>query len=229
MYQSIKTCFFLVLGLLVSAEAFAQPGGSRGQGRSGQNRQSMMQRLPVMAALDKDKDGKISKDEIANASKALLTLDKDENGELDSAEMRPEGGFGGGFGGGRGQRGGRGGGGRGGKGGGGKGGNSGVSAKVFDFLAEKYDKNGDKKISLEEHNRGEELFSRLDKDGDQFLTAKDWLVDAPREKKKSLAAPVAGVVAPDFELTLVDDANKTMKLSSFAGEKPVALIFGSCS
>lgn len=214
--SSFKTCFFLTLGLLVSAEAYAQPGGPRGQGRSGQGRQSMMQRLPVMAALDSDKDGKISQEEIANASSSLLALDKDGNGKLDSAEMQPEGGFGGG----RGQRGDT---------GGRKGGNSGVSGRVFDYLAEKYDKNGDKKISPEEHNRGAELFARLDKDGDQFLTANDWVVTAPRAKKENLTAPVAGDVAPDFELTLADDENKAIKLASFVGEKPVALIFGSCS
>ncbi len=218
MYRPFSVCFFLALGLLVSAQAFAQPGGPRGQGQGRQG--MMMQRLPVMAALDSNKDGKISKDEIANASASLLALDKDGDGKLDSTEMQPQGGFGGG----RGQRGGRGGGG-GRKGGG----NSGVSGKVFDFLAEKYDKNGDKKISPEEHNRGAELFARLDKDGDQFLTANDWSVTAPRAKKENLTAPVAGAVAPDFELTLANDENKTMKLSSFAGEKPVALIFGSCS
>ena len=228
MHRHLKTCFFLILGLLLSTEAFAQPG-SRGQGRSGQNRQGMMQRLPVLAALDKDKDGTISKDEIADASESLLTLDKDENGKLDSAEMLP----GGGFGGGRGQRGGKGGkggGGKSGKGGGGKGG-SGVSAKVFDFLAEKYDKDGDKKISPQEHDRGEELFARLDKDKDGFLTSKDWEIETPRGKRtgSDQTAPEVGAVAPDFELTLVDDEKKTLKLSSFAGEKPVALIFGSCS
>ena len=220
MYRPILTCCFLMLGLLVSAEAFAQPGGSRGQGRGGQ--QGMMQSLPVMSALDADQDGKISKEEIANASEALLTLDKDGNGILESAEMRPVGGFGRGQRGGRGGKGGRGkGGGKGGKGGG----NSGVSSKVFDFLAEKYDENGDKKISPEEHNRGEELFARLDKDNDQFLTAKDWEIEAPRgqsSSKKSLTAPVEGTVAPDFELTLVEDPEKTVKLSSFAGQKPVA-------
>ena len=146
---------------------------------------------------------------------------------IESAELMPEGGFGGG----RSQRGGKGAR-RGGKSGRG-GGNSGVSAKVFGFLAEKYDKNGDGKISPEEHDRGEELFARLDKDGDRFLTAKDWEVEVPRAKpsarQKSQTAPEAGVVAPDFELTLVNDASKTVKLSSFAGDKPVALIFGSCS
>lgn len=224
MFRPVLMCLFSALVFLVTTQAYAQPGGFRGQGRSGQSRQAMMmQRMPVMAALDSDKDGKISAEEIANASQALLALDKDGDGKLDSSEMQPEGGFGGG----RGQRGSRGGGGKG-AGRGGMGG-GGVSAKVFDFLAEKYDKNGDKKISPEEHDRGAELFASLDKDNDGFLTPKDWEVAAPRAKKENLPAPTAGIMAPDFELTLVEDENKTMKLSSFAGEKPVALIFGSCS
>ncbi len=40
---------------------------------------AFMQNIPVLAALDADKDGSLSATEIANASKALMTLDK--NGE----------------------------------------------------------------------------------------------------------------------------------------------------
>ncbi len=36
-----------------------------------------------------------------------------------------------------------------------------------------------------------------------------------------------GEQAPDFELPMVKSPKKTIKLSSFAGKKPVALIFGS--
>ena len=234
MRRFIVTGVFLTIGLLVSAQSFAQPAKGGGQ-------QGFMQRLPVLAALDKDKDGTISKEEIANASETLGSLDANEDGQIDSSEMMPAGGFGGGRGqgargqGGKGGRGkgvgkGKGGGGKGGKGGG-KGGGAEVGAKVFDFLKEKYDKDGDGKISPEEHNRGDELFASLDKDGDKYLTAKDWEVDAPRAKRpnRDLVAPVVGAVAPDFELTLAKDAKKTVKLSSFAGDKPVALIFGSCS
>lgn len=44
---------------------------------------------PVIAALDVNKDGKLDKDEIANATKALLTLDKNNDGELQQEELRP--------------------------------------------------------------------------------------------------------------------------------------------
>jgi peroxiredoxin len=42
-------------------------------------------------------------------------------------------------------------------------------------------------------------------------------------------APKVGEQAPDFELTYVAEPDKTVRLSSFIGKKPVALIFGSCT
>lgn len=59
------------------------PGG-RGPGGPGGGRGF---NFPLMAALDTDKDGKLSKEEIANASAALATLDADKNGELSREEM----------------------------------------------------------------------------------------------------------------------------------------------
>lgn len=44
---------------------------------------------PVVDALDADKDGTLSKAEIAAASTALLTLDKNGDGELTADELRP--------------------------------------------------------------------------------------------------------------------------------------------
>jgi hypothetical protein len=45
---------------------------------------------PIIAALDTDKDGVISADEIANASASLRTLDKNGDGQLTPDEYRPE-------------------------------------------------------------------------------------------------------------------------------------------
>ena len=56
------------------------PGGGRGD---------MMKHMPVLVALDADKDGKISSEEIANASAALKTLDKNDDGALTLEELRP--------------------------------------------------------------------------------------------------------------------------------------------
>lgn len=44
---------------------------------------------PLMTALDTDKDHEISAAEIQNASKALLTLDKNKDGKLSRDELRP--------------------------------------------------------------------------------------------------------------------------------------------
>jgi hypothetical protein len=49
---------------------------------------------PVVTALDANKDGTLDATEIANASAALLTLDKNGDGQLTSDELmpaRPEG------------------------------------------------------------------------------------------------------------------------------------------
>ena len=64
-------------------------GGQRGRGGPGGGRPSMMTFLPVLAALDADKDGKISSKEIDNAAAALRTLDKNGDGNLTEDEVRP--------------------------------------------------------------------------------------------------------------------------------------------
>ncbi len=45
---------------------------------------------PVMAALDADKDGELSAEEIENATAALKKLDKNDDGKLDRTELRPQ-------------------------------------------------------------------------------------------------------------------------------------------
>ena len=44
---------------------------------------------PVMAAIDVDGDGELSKEEIAGAAVALNKLDKDGDGKLSREELRP--------------------------------------------------------------------------------------------------------------------------------------------
>lgn len=58
-----------------------RPGGPGGPGGPG--------RMPLIAALDANKDGKIDAAEIANASAALKTLDKNGDGELTMDELMP--------------------------------------------------------------------------------------------------------------------------------------------
>ena len=45
---------------------------------------------PVMEAIDTNKDGALSADELKNASKALAALDKNKDGKIDQEEMRPQ-------------------------------------------------------------------------------------------------------------------------------------------
>lgn len=64
-------------------------------------------------------------------------------------------------------------------------------------------------------------FARLDADGDGALRGDELGPPLPAKP------PKAGEPAPDFELPKLGDEESTVRLSSFAGEKPVALIFGS--
>lgn len=59
-------------------------------GRPGLKPQAMMRAFPVMAALDADHDGIISKEEIDNATSALQSLDKNKDGALTIEEIRPD-------------------------------------------------------------------------------------------------------------------------------------------
>lgn len=69
------------------AGADAGPGqGQGGPGRGGRGGG------PLVGALDANHDGEIDATEIANASKALLTLDKNGDGKLSADELRPAGG-----------------------------------------------------------------------------------------------------------------------------------------
>ena len=108
---------------------------------------------------------------------------------------------------------------------------------VFSFLAEKYDMNFDGKLSRAEYDRSDENFQRFDTNKDGVLTPSDWSSGTGgrrrrgggRQRHDDSAAPKVGDQAPDFSLTHINDETKTVQLSSFAGSKPVALLFGSCT
>jgi hypothetical protein len=114
----------------------------------------------------------------------------------------------------------------------------GGTAKVWEFLVQKHDKNKDGKIAKNEYERGAKTFARLDRNEDGFLTQEDWAGvtgpfgrgpgQRPGDGRRGVA-PKVGEQAPDFELSYIKEPDKTVRLSSFVGKKPVALIFGSCT
>ncbi len=65
----------------------AQPPGGGTEGKKGGP--GGMPPHPLMEALDLDKDGKISAEEIKKAPQSLLKLDKNGDGELTRNEVRP--------------------------------------------------------------------------------------------------------------------------------------------
>jgi len=113
---------------------------------------------PLMAALDADRDGELSAEEIANAAEALKTLDADGDGRLSREELRPRfpgpggpGGFGGP--------------GRGGPGAGGPGAGNFVE-RIMSF-----DADGDGSVTKEElPGPMQRMLQRADTDGDGALS-----------------------------------------------------------
>ena len=66
-----------------------QRGGFQRGGPGGQRGGPGAMEVPIITALDADKDGKISTQEMANAASALATLDKNSDGFLDRDEIMP--------------------------------------------------------------------------------------------------------------------------------------------
>ena len=121
---------------------------------------------------------------------------------------------------------------------------------IWAFLVEKYDADGDGAITRKEYSGGDAHWARLDVDGDGQLSRAEIegrknpnLRGKKARQRKVPKAPKAGSKAPDFELEVVADVAKLghaeqpkaekpkkpelVRLSSFRGKRPVALIFGS--
>jgi outer membrane protein assembly factor BamB len=69
-------------------------GQTQNRGFGSGNRPSAMQTVPALSALDKDQNKEISTDELAAAPTVLLTLDKNKDGKLSEDEISPGGGGG---------------------------------------------------------------------------------------------------------------------------------------
>ncbi len=136
-------------------------GGMRGPGMQRPGGEMRMQ-FPLMIALDADKNGEISAEEIKNAAKALKTLDKNKNGKLEAEEIRPQG---------------RGPGGEGRPGGPGAGPGPGgrpAGGAAFADRIMQLDKNGDGKVSKDElPERMQHILNRADTDGDGAISKEE--------------------------------------------------------
>lgn len=173
--KPIKLAVFS-LTLALSASAFAQPPqegrrpeGGPGFGQGGRGRFPN----PVLEAIDKDKNGELSPEEIEGAVAALKSLDKNSDGKLDQTELRPnfegmgrEGMGRGGFGGPEGR--------------GGAGGGENAEAMVERLMAS--DANKDGKLSKEElPERLQSMMARGDKNEDGSLD-KEEIMAIARER-----------------------------------------------
>ena len=116
----------------------------------------------------------------------------------------------------------------------------GLSATALVTLIKKYDKNHDGKVERSEYPRGDRGFANLDKDKNGVIEEKDASTGRTSGRRRGGRSrngdgdrparpqpPKVGDVAPDFELPMLGMKGKKVKLSSFAGDRPVALIFGS--
>ena len=108
----------------------------------------------------------------------------------------------------------------------------------WELIKGEHDKNKDGEVSAKEYKRGKERFARLDKNKDGKLTSADFESSKGRPGRGRRRgqrgrmgqgrpmAPELGTLAPDFQLKS-KDGRKKVRLSTFKGKKPVALIFGS--
>jgi hypothetical protein len=96
--------------------------------------------------------------------------------------------------------------------------------RALALLLQRYDADKDGKVQRGEYPRAAAAFANLDRD-------KNGAIDAWRKVAATLREPEPlakrGELAPDFELPMLGMKGKTVKLSSFRGERPVALVFGS--
>lgn len=95
MHQWTKLTVIVTALAFVAEPATSQPAEGRGRfegrgGFGGFNPPDPFPGIVIMAALDADKDGALSADEIANAAEALKKLDKNGDGKVGRDEIRTE-------------------------------------------------------------------------------------------------------------------------------------------
>lgn len=102
---------------------------------------------------------------------------------------------------------------------------------TWHFLREKYDQDGDGRITSDEYTRSRAGFRRLDADRDEVVSVADFASrwdGKPRSESRfqyGLGGPEVGDPAPEFELSTT--RGERLSLASLCAERPVALVFGS--
>lgn len=193
--------------LAISCDVLAQGRGGQGRGRQrGFDASRMLERF------DANDDGKLTKEEVTSSRlwQRIVAADKDEDGVITEEEMSSLSS--------------------------GRGGRSRGGDATWKFFAEKYDVDKDGKVTAAEYTRSKTTFARLDRDKDGVLSKQDWAGASEdrsrgggRNRGSKTSAPEEGDAAPNFKLTFVSDAKRTVRLSDYVGKKPVALVFGSCT
>lgn len=171
MNRPITSLLAAVLGVVATSALAQDPGPGQGQprperrergpeGREGREGREgggpggrgnpRMRLSPLMQALDTNKDGELSAEEIANAPAALRKLDKDGDGKLSAEELRPAGMEGGPRGPGA----------------------DNIAERLASLMA--FDKNGDGKLSADEMpERMKNIVTRADANKDGFATREE--------------------------------------------------------
>jgi len=117
----------------------------------------------------------------------------------------------------------------------------GAHNSAWSYLQDKYDADGDGAVSAAEYDRDEAAFARLDANGDGELSAQDFERRRPSRgqrgegagRPRRTAGAAEGEEAPGFTLRPLHldpeltEEEQLVSLSAFAGDRPVALIFGS--
>ena len=87
-----------------------------------------------------------------------------------------------------------------------------------------FDQDGDGKVEVTDFDA---LFVDLDRNDNGKIDSAELRGNRSLLTRPKGDLPKVGQVAPDFDLPRCDDPKKRIRLSSFAGSRPVALIFGS--